>query len=244
MLTIEEIEITLSFLRDLDYSTPPECLENIDCSNKLDLSECNTDEFSPYNVRGIDFIRFKNNPRNKCSYAAFRKVVELIIDSGFTIENHINKKENFDEVSVNFNDSHIQSRFNYELSRRDSKGYSVDPIEFRLRSPERIVRYLGDLIAAQSLEQDQYIPQIRIDINGSHEYVDFLKIVKNAGYNQRWAVSVKDPEGERFAIPIPDYSSPVRHRSLQTLALTMDIYNSAVSGTIVPTSSTILLRPG
>jgi hypothetical protein len=244
MLTIEEIEITTTFFKELNYNTPKECQKTIDCSGKLDLSKCDTKEFFPYTVRGVNFVRFKNNPRNKCSYTAFRRVIELVIDSGFTIENHINKKGNEYEVSVNFSDDRIQSRFNYEISRRDSKGYSIDPIEFRLRSSERIVRYLGDLIAVQSLERDRYVPQIRVDDNGTREYVDFLRIVKNAGYDQRWAVSVKDPEGERFAIPIPDYSSPTRHRSLQTLALAMDIYNSAVSGTAVPTSSTILLRPG
>jgi len=245
MLTVEEIEITLSLFRELNYRSPPECRSRVACEDGREVPGCDTDDFTPYTIRDVNFVRFKNNPRNRCSYAAFRHVVELIIDAGFSVENYVDtRNSDVDKVNffVHFSDDHIQSHFKYELSRRDSKGYRIDPLEFRLRSPERVVRYLGDLIAAQSLERDRYVPQIRLNENGYSEYVDFLRVVRNAGYGKRWAVSVKDPEGERFGIPIPDYGSPDRHLSLQTLALSMDIYNSAVSNTSIPPSKTILLR--
>jgi hypothetical protein len=118
------------------------------------------------------------------------------------------------------------------------------PIIINWRSPERMVRYLGDVLAAQAFGTAKR----GIDIfNDDGRLVELLRVESGRGLLGRpAAVSVEGPEGESFFIPIPDRdrASKEAHLSLQALALVMESVNLAVSGKELPRAPTLFLSGG
>jgi hypothetical protein len=115
------------------------------------------------------------------------------------------------------------------------------PIIIGWRSPERMVRYLGDVVAAQGFGSGDGL-QI---LNDDGYSVDLFHVETGRDLSGRTAaVSVEGPEGETFFIPIPARASHDAHLSLQTLALVMESFNLAVSGKALPTAPTLFLSGG
>jgi hypothetical protein len=115
------------------------------------------------------------------------------------------------------------------------------PIAITLRSPERMVRFLGDVLAAQSLETKRMI-QI---LDGAGHLVDLFRVEMGHHFlTGGAAVAVDGPEGDSYYIPISAPGSSNRHLSLQALALVMESLNLAVSGKELPRPSTIIVPGG
>jgi hypothetical protein len=115
------------------------------------------------------------------------------------------------------------------------------PIRISWRSPERMVRYLGEVLAAQEFGPGKRPVQV---LNEDGELVDLFRVQKGRNSMGRVAIAVDDPEGETFSIPRPDYDSSKGHLSLQALALVMESFNLAVSGKELPPPATLLLSGG
>jgi hypothetical protein len=116
------------------------------------------------------------------------------------------------------------------------------PINIVWRSPERMVRYLGEVLAVQTYGAPGKWP-VQI-LNDDGELVDLFVVQRGRNLLDRAAVSIDDPEGERFSIPRPEYESAKTHLSLQALALVMEAFNLAVSGKDLPQPATLLLPAG
>jgi len=143
-----------------------------------------------------------------------------------------------ESLELFFQDAALE-KFYRDLRRmKDLRGNSVEVLEFLFRSPERMVRFLGDIIAVQELANEPWEITIR---HGDYN-VELFKV--NRGLTVNAAVAVVEPEGERFFIPIPDHGSPTKHLSLQTLTFVMDFLNSAVSGKSLPPPNTLLISGG
>lgn len=116
------------------------------------------------------------------------------------------------------------------------------PIIVVWRSPERMVRYLGEVLAAQAFGSGAKKIEI-LDDEGRP--VELLRVESGRDLLRRVAaVSVEGPEGESFYIPIAE-REPIRtHLSLQTLALAMEAVNLAISGKDLPRAPAIFLPGG
>jgi hypothetical protein len=116
------------------------------------------------------------------------------------------------------------------------------PIIINWRSPERMVRYLGEVLAAQDFGSP---PRKMVQIlNDRGELVDLLRVERGSdAHGRAAAVSVEGPEGESFHIPIPDRAKQP-HLSLQALALVMESVNLAISGKELPRAPTLFLSGG
>lgn len=117
------------------------------------------------------------------------------------------------------------------------------PIDISYRSPERMVRYLGDVVAVQSFRAGDHSGRIQI-LNDEGDPVDIFRVEQKRDLMGTVAVSIEDPEGADFVIPVPDRGSKTEHLSLQALALVMESFNLAVSGKALPQPATILLSGG
>jgi hypothetical protein len=121
------------------------------------------------------------------------------------------------------------------------------PIIINWRSPERMVRYLGEVLAAQDFGS---APMRRVKIlNNDGQHVELLRIERGRDeVGRAAAVSVEGPEGDSFYIPIadrvPDRASKGAHLSLRALALVMESVNLAVSGKELPRTTTLFLSGG
>jgi hypothetical protein len=116
------------------------------------------------------------------------------------------------------------------------------PIRIGWRSPERMVRYLGDVLAVQTLGQGDGKGTIQILDEDGH-LVDLLVVHKGRDLLGSTAVTVDGPEQEIFSIPVSTHG-PNTHLSLQSLALVMESFNQAVSGKNLPQPATIFLSGG
>jgi hypothetical protein len=115
------------------------------------------------------------------------------------------------------------------------------PIIIGWRSPERMVRYLGDVVAAQGFGSGEKL-QI---LNDDGHPVDLFHVEAGRdGLGRAAAVTVEGPEGETYFIPIRVRNSSDTHLSLQALALVMESFNLAVSGKALPTAPTLFLSGG
>jgi hypothetical protein len=103
-----------------------------------------------------------------------------------------------------------------------------------------MVRFLGDLIAVQEFQRDAE----RIKLRTESGAVELFVAKRGQPLPGTAAVSIVDPEGESFYVPIPDHGSATKHMSLQTLTLVMDFLNSAVSGKALPQPTTLVVTGG
>lgn len=115
------------------------------------------------------------------------------------------------------------------------------PVAFHFRSPERMVRYLGELVAAQNYGARRFVPYT-VDPE-TQEVLTLLRVVRGSPPPGVAAVTVQDPEGETFYVPKPDYNSTARDRSLEVLSIVSDVLNGAVSRKAFPQPTTFTLAP-
>lgn len=113
------------------------------------------------------------------------------------------------------------------------------PVSMVFRSPERMVRLIGEVIAAQNYREDSFTPK-GIDLS-TGETFDILRVVRGLPPPGTAAVQVRDPEGEYFYVPKPDYGAPDRDRSLEFLSLVADFVSSSVSKKALPEVTTFSL---
>jgi hypothetical protein len=116
------------------------------------------------------------------------------------------------------------------------------PIEITFRSPERMVRFMGEIIAAQNYSSRPFIPQ-SLDLTTGTKF-NMLRVVRGMPPPGAAAVSVRDPDGEIFYVPKPNYGAQDRDRSLEMLSLVGDVVNSAISKNSFPQVTTFTLSPG
>jgi hypothetical protein len=117
------------------------------------------------------------------------------------------------------------------------------PIIVIWRSPERMVRYLGDVLAAQTFGSGSKKGPIQI-LNDAGVVVDLFRVERGRDLLGTSAVSVEGPERDPFFIPVPDHDSKSAHVSLQALALVMESLNLAVSGKALPPPTAVFLSGG
>jgi hypothetical protein len=117
------------------------------------------------------------------------------------------------------------------------------PIVINWRSPERMVRYLGEVLAVQSSGADKHKIEI---FNEEGRSVQLLRVESGREPHGRVAVSVDGPEHESFYIPIPDRGRSPKgdHMSLQALGLVMESVNLAISGKELPRTPALFLSGG
>ncbi|HKZ01787.1 MAG TPA: hypothetical protein VJ180_06085 [Pyrinomonadaceae bacterium] len=142
-----------------------------------------------------------------------------------------------DYLDLFFENEAIQRLYESFSKGADQRGKGIEVV---FRSPERMVRYLGDIIAAQELANDRHEFEIRY----GDQPVKVIEVNRGSDIRASAAVAIVDPERERFFVPIPDHGAPTQNMSLQTLALVMDFLNSAVSGKSIPPPSTLILSGG
>jgi hypothetical protein len=111
---------------------------------------------------------------------------------------------------------------------------------FQLRTPERMVRYLGDLIAAQSYGPKRFIPEV-LDLERGEHY-KLLVVTRGAAPPGGASVSVRSPDGEMFYIPRRDPDAAKTDVSMETLSIVSDILNQAVSNKSFPAVTSLTLR--
>ena len=108
-----------------------------------------------------------------------------------------------------------------------------------IRSPQSMIYYLGDLIAAQHppAGKSAFIPKVVTGI--AYKPANLFHVRKGAIGNA--AVTVLDDENERYGIPRPNYGADDEDRSLQVLALINQVIAIQTRREDIPSTSTISL---
>ena len=118
------------------------------------------------------------------------------------------------------------------------------PITVIWRSPERMVRYLGDVVAVQIFSAGDNRGPVQI-LNEDGRLVDLFRVERGRDLlGSRGAVSVEGPERESYFVPASENGSEPPHLSLQALALVMESLNQAVSGKALPQPAAVFLPGG
>jgi hypothetical protein len=117
------------------------------------------------------------------------------------------------------------------------KADSDRQISLQLRTPERLVRYLGELIAAQNYGDKRFVPEA-FDTDRLEKYT-LLTVKRGIPPPGGVAVSIVDPDGETFYVPRQDPDAPKTDLSLELLAIVSDVLNGAVSKKAFPPVTTL-----
>jgi hypothetical protein len=223
---------------------------------KIDTDECTT-SWAPKEEKGDKASKSKSRPEEK-------KINESVKDGKVSVDIGVNlkvsdkaekdKKKDEDEqepvILLNIPKAlsrHVSSpREANALDRLRNRQLCMRkegriPLRIAWRSPERMVRYLGEVLAAQEFGPGKRPVQV---LNENGDLVELFRVQRGRNSMGRAAVAVDDPEGETFSIPRPDYDSSKGHLSLQALALVMESFNLAVSGKELPQPATLLLPGG
>jgi hypothetical protein len=117
----------------------------------------------------------------------------------------------------------------------------IKGLDVQCRSPERMVRYLGELIAAQHFRPHRFVPEV-IDPELRERFA-LLRVERGVPLPGGAAVAIRDSEGEMFYVPRPSYGAPGADRSLEALAFVSDALNMAVSKKAFPQVTTFTVSP-
>jgi hypothetical protein len=117
-------------------------------------------------------------------------------------------------------------------------GIKKDEISPLLRSAERVVRFLGELIAAQSYGEHKFVPGV-FDPEHQGKWFSLLTVKRGLPPPGSAAVSIVDPEGETFYVPRRRHDEAKKDLSLETLAIVTDVLNAAVSKKNFPPVTTL-----
>jgi len=141
---------------------------------------------------------------------------------------------------VSFNDRRLTELVDFMLQRRDLDRVGVNPFEISLRSPESMVRFLGEVVASELYVKKAHVVTV-ISEDGAEVP---LFLVQQGGVGlQPVAVSIVGPEGERFSIPRPEHGAKDRHRSLQSLAFVEEVMGAAISLKALPPVTNVIFSP-
>lgn len=125
--------------------------------------------------------------------------------------------------------------------RKPDAGTLARGVKIQLRSPERLVRFLGEVIAAQSYGSEKFLP-FAVDPLRRQRYA--LLVVDNGiALPGRAVVSVRGPDGETVYVPRRDPNSRKEDLSLELLSIVSDILNGAVSKKAYPPVTTLTVSP-
>jgi hypothetical protein len=108
----------------------------------------------------------------------------------------------------------------------------------RPRSPEGMLYYLGELIAAQNYSPQPYTPMTYVDVDGKRRLVKLFVVER--GVSAAAAVQVTF-NGESFYIPRPQLGTAEEERSLQVLDLVSSAIVMATSKDSLPKTNSISL---
>ncbi|MBH5370969.1 hypothetical protein [Bradyrhizobium glycinis] len=127
------------------------------------------------------------------------------------------------------------NKFQYTLRmlRFLNKSYRELP-----RTPEGMLYYLGELIAAQNYSVQHYTPKLFIVSQGQHRLVDFFVVQQGASPNAAVQVSLN---GDGFYIPRPQLGSMDEARSLQVMDLVSQAIVMATSKDSLPKTNSVSL---
>jgi hypothetical protein len=136
-----------------------------------------------------------------------------------------------------------ESKEGMELCVRKPEGFAMlkkGTFGMQLRSPERMVRYLGELISAQSYGPRRFVPKAFDAERG--EWYTLLTVKRGNPPLGESAVSVTSPDGEAFYIPRRNYDLPKTDLSLETLSVVTEVLNAAVSKKAFPPVTSLTVR--
>jgi hypothetical protein len=125
--------------------------------------------------------------------------------------------------------------------RKPDVGTMALDVKIQLRSPERLVRFLGELISAQSYGEHRFIP-FGVDPIRRERY-KLLVVERGSPPLGRAVVSVTAPDGETIYVPRRDPDGPKQDISLELLSIVSDVLNGAVSKKAYPPVTTLTVSP-
>lgn len=209
------------------------------------------------------YLHFSSRFDNACSYRQLTALSYVLLNLGFNVmpdRDGVAKKGNNKSTLAGGN------TFNFEIKTGESssgtsavnykfyflskevrehatalKQKGKEPFEIVFRSPESMVRYLGQLIAVQNYGTSRFIPDV-YDVRTGSRFNLFV-VKRGRPFVGQAAVQVRDQDGDTFFIPKPDYDAPDRDRSLEVLSIVSDVFNGAVSKKAFPEVSTFTLSP-
>lgn len=159
----------------------------------------------------------------------------------FTVDPNEKKKEK-EEVNINVLNPIFAARCLNEslcdMGVESPVGIRREHISPLLRSPERLVRYLGELVSAQNYGAQTFKPSL-LDPEREGQKFSLLTVKRGLPPPGGAAVSIVDPEGETFYVPRRQHDAPKTDLSLETLAIVSDVLNAAVSKKAFPPVTTL-----
>jgi len=126
----------------------------------------------------------------------------------------------------------------FQYTMRMFRLLDVEKFPGRRRSPEGILYYLGELIAAQNYSPQPYAPMTFVETGGKRRLVKLFVVERGVSANAAVQVSFN---GESFYIPRPQLGSVEEERSLQVLDLVSQAIVMATSKDSLPKTNSVSL---
>lgn len=165
------------------------------------------------------------------------RYVSIDIQNTNSSEANKNQDNAKSEYKVSFSNLEIMRALGDEQCKNTEKT-GIICFDLVFRSPERVVRYLGEIISVENFSDKRFSPYLFYDKNTRFE---IFKVNRGSNFLNGAALKVTDGEGDTFYVSTPDRADPGHHRTLETLSFVSDLINGAVSTKDLPqvTSFTI-----
>ncbi|HEX5957077.1 MAG TPA: hypothetical protein VFY92_00280 [Hyphomicrobiaceae bacterium] len=116
--------------------------------------------------------------------------------------------------------------------------HSVNPT---MRSPKRMIEFLGELTAAQNYAENKFQPMTLVPAGGD-DRAPFFTVTRGVENSRGAALVIRDPQGEVFSIPAPKLGAANRDHSMVVLSIVNDLVNASTSKGAYPAPSIVEFR--
>ena len=169
---------------------------------------------------------FINDPRARCKYLLFFFFLNILAING-VVYNTRPKSDDDDQIDISFRDAVAEKEYEELVNGANSPS---GPIELNTRSPSDLIKYLGQIAAAQLHLDRPYIPSVQT-LNGR---VVLFEAARELEKSEEVAVAVR-VDGKTYFVPAPDPVAEDRARSVELMAYIIELLNRSQSGSeVVP----------
>lgn len=143
------------------------------------------------------------------------------------------------EMHLHFGYKPVNDAYAVADTKLRKKGLKA--FELRLRSPKRIIEYLGEITALQNYAKNRYSPSIPV-ADGKRAFL--FRLLRKDTFDPKTAIlHVKGPRNEDFFVPEPEFGAEDRDRTLVVLSMTSHLVNISIQQSLLPAPASIEVRP-
>lgn len=192
----------------------------------VDENNCNNDDIK----KRENFLNLGNN---KCEFLIFQATQSRLdlLNVGYDV---------FNDLEPYLIDIDPNLRKTYKETEEKLSGDKRRALQFKSRSLDELIRFLGELVEAQLYGDNPWIPEIYLEPDAK-ELTQLFVVKRGGSIGTQVAISTEF-KGEIYSINNADFGNPLGHKSLELFTYVRGRLDQAYAQADLPPSNTLFVQ--